>query len=272
VRLLASSGEIDVQHPTWGKGLLAINYDTLFNTLIVCGILIALALLLRANLREGRPGRLQNAVESIIDFIHGLIRDTLGERPIRIGPIAISLFMFLLISNLLGLFPILKSPTNDVNTTIGLALFSIGLLHYYSVKFRTPAGYVKHYFSIVSPRWAGPWGWTRVVFAFLEVIQEVSRPVTLSFRLYFNIFVGELMVALIISLFPAFIAPFPGVVWLLFSIFVGLVQAFIFTMLTIAYIAMGTEVSHAGEDHDDQAEHGVHAAAHSGEPSTAAAA
>lgn len=254
MRMLASSGNIDVQHPTVGHGFLAVNYDTIFNTLVACGILFVLALLLRSRLKEGRPGRLQNAIEAIIEFLQGLIKDTLGAKPIPIAPIAISLFMFLLISNLLGLLPIFKSPTNDVNTTIGLALFSIGLLHYYSIKFRSPAGYVKHYFSIVEPRWTGPWGWTRVVFAFLEVIQELSRPVTLSFRLYFNIFVGELMVALIISLFPAFIAPFPGVVWLLFSIFVGGVQAFIFTMLTIAYIAMGTETSHAAEEHGESHE------------------
>lgn len=251
MRLLASSGDIDVQHPTIGTWPLQINVDTIYNTLIVCGILVVIAFLLRRNLREGAPGRFQNAVESIIEFLQGLIKDTLGSKPIEIGPIAISLFMFILISNLLGLLPVFKSPTNDINTTIGLALFSIGLLHFYSIKFRRPAGYVKHYFSIIQPKWTGPWGWTRVVFAFLEVIQEVSRPVTLSFRLYFNIFVGELMVALIISLFPAFIAPFPGVVWLLFSIFVGGVQAFIFTMLTIAYIAMGTDVSHGDDEHEE---------------------
>lgn len=249
MRVLAGAGNIDVTHPTAGQGFLAINYDTIFNTLVACGILVVLALLLRRSLKDGAPGRLQNAIESIIEFLQGLIKDTLGTKPVPIAPIAISLFMFLLVSNLLGLVPIFKSPTNDINTTIGLALFSIGLLHYYSIKFRTPGGYVKHYFSIVQPKWRGPWGWTRVVFAFLEVIQEVSRPVTLSFRLYFNIFVGELMVALIISLFPAVIAPFPGVVWLLFSIFVGGVQAFIFTMLTIAYIAMGTETAHDSAEH-----------------------
>jgi F-type H+-transporting ATPase subunit a len=103
-----------------------------------------------------------------------------------------------------------------------------------------------------------------VVFALLEGIQELSRPITLSFRLYFNIFVGELMVALIISLLPGVVSPFIAGGWLLFSIFVGLVQAFIFTMLTIAYIAMGTEVAHAeepGEGHGErESRHGVAAA------------
>jgi F-type H+-transporting ATPase subunit a len=254
VRLLASSGTIDVQHPTAGSGIFAINLDTLYNTLIVCGILVVIAVVLRSKMRDRRPGRFQQAVESIIEFIQGLIKEILGDRRIPMGPIAINLFMFLLISNLIGLLPVLKSPTNDVNTTTGLALFSIGLLHYYSIRFRTARGYVKHYFSIVEPKWIGPWGWTRVVFAFLEVIQEVSRPITLAFRLYFNIFVGELLAALIISLFPAVITPAPGLIWILISLFVGLVQAFIFTVLTIAYIAMGTEVSHA-EEHLEGRDH-----------------
>jgi F-type H+-transporting ATPase subunit a len=248
VRLLASSGEIDVQHPTVGSGLFAVNVDTIYNTLIVCGLMIAVALFLRSRYSERRPGKFQAALEWIIEYMRNLFHDTLGDKPIRIEPIAISMFFFILVSNLIGLVPILKSPTNDINTTVGLSLFSVGLLHYYSIKFRRPAGYVKHYFSIISPRWTGPLGWTRVLFAALEGIQELSRPITLSFRLYFNIFVGELMVALIISLLPAVAAPFIGGGWLMFSIFVGLVQAFIFTMLTIAYIAMATDVDH-GDDH-----------------------
>jgi F-type H+-transporting ATPase subunit a len=253
VRPLASSGQIDTTHPTVGTWPIQINLDTVYNTLIVCGLMIGLALFLRSRYRDRNPGKFQVALEWIVDFLQGLIKDTLGDRPVPIGPIAISMFFFILVSNLLGLLPIFKSPTNDINTTIGLALFSIFLLHYFSIRFRTFRGYIKHYFSIVQPRWTGPWGWTRLVFAFLEAIQEVSRPITLSFRLYFNIFVGELMVALIITLLPAIVAPFFGAVWLLFSIFVSLVQAFIFTMLTIAYIAMGTEVEHE-EEHGEAAE------------------
>jgi F-type H+-transporting ATPase subunit a len=247
VRLLASSGQIDTTHPTAGNWPIQIDLDTVYNTLIVCGLMIALAVYLRSRYSERNPGKFQTALEWIIEFLQGLIKDTLGAKPINIGPIAISMFFFILVSNLIGLLPVFKSPTNDINTTIALALFSIFLLHYYSIRFRSFRGYIKHYFSIVQPRWTGPWGWTRIVFAFLEGIQEASRPITLSFRLYFNIFVGELMVALIISLLPAVVAPFFGGVWLLFSIFVSLVQAFIFTMLTIAYIAMGTDVEHEEE-------------------------
>lgn len=245
-RLAIDTQEItkETTHPTLGSGFSAINVDTLRNLLVVCGLLIIGSLLVRRRLDRDHPTRLQTVLEMIVDFVNGLIRDTLGEKPIRIAPLAIPLFVFLLLANWIGLIrPFFKSPTNDVNVCLALALMSIVLLHFYSVRFRSPLGYVKHYFSVVTPRWWGPWGWTRVLFALLEVIQELSRPITLSFRLYFNIFVGELMLLLIVLLLSFGSLVF-GTVWLAFSIFVGAVQAFIFTMLTIAYIAMGTETGH----------------------------
>jgi len=247
--------EEETVHKTIGSGILAINIDTIINLFIVCAIFLAIVLVVRRQLQRDRPGRLQVILEMVIDFVNGLIRDTLGTKPINIGPLAISLFTFLLLANWIGLIPFLffkspyvfKSPTNDINFALALALMSIMLLHVYSVRFRTFRGYIRHYFSVVTPRWFGPWGWTRVLFAFLELIQEVSRPITLSFRLYFNIFVGELMLVLIITLL-SFASVIAGPVWLGFSIFIGAVQAFIFTMLTIAYIAMGTEVAHDNEE------------------------
>ena len=252
--------EEETVHKTLGSGFFAINIDTILNLLIVCALLVGLAFLLRRSMRRERPGKLQTVFEMIIDFINGLIKDTLGVKPIRIAPLAISLFVFLLFANWWGLLPFFgfkspyffKSPTNDVNLAVALALMSIVLLHVYSVRFRGGRGYVKHYFSVVEPSWRNPLGaLARILFALLEIIQELSRPITLSFRLYFNIFVGELMLVLIIVLL-SYAAPITfGPVWVLFSLFVGAVQAFIFTMLTIAYIAMGTDThaeAHAEAD------------------------
>lgn len=253
--------EEETVHKTVGSGFLAVNVDTILNLVIVCAVLIALAFVLRRSMRRDHPGRLQVVFEMIVDFVNGLIKDTLGVKPINIAPLAISLFVFLLLANWWGLLPffgfkspyLFKSPTNDVNFAFALAIMSIVLLHVYSVRFRSPSGYVKHYFSVVTPSWRNPAGaLARVLFAFLEVIQELSRPITLSFRLYFNIFVGELMLVLIIALLSyASVITF-GPVWVMFSIFVGAVQAFIFTMLTIAYIAMGTD-THDDDHHDETA-------------------
>lgn len=239
----------NVHHLTWSLGPLTVNGDTIFVTAIACLVLVGMAAAIRAGLRRETPSRFVSAIEAIIEFISGLVAETLGgragNRAIRlIGPLAISLFMFLLVSNLIGLVPTLHSPTNDVNTALGLAIISIVFLHVSSIRVKRPGGYVRHYFSVVEPRWF-PIGWLpRTLFALLEVIQELSRPITLTFRLYFNIFVGELLLLLIVVLFPKYLIPlqFPlGVIWICFSIFVGAVQAFIFTMLTIAYVAMGTE-------------------------------
>lgn len=234
-------------HPAVGHGLAAINTDTLRNTIIVCLLLIGIGLVTRLQSRGGVPGPLQNLLEYFVDAISGLVKSTLGGRPIRLIPIAITLFAFIFVSNLLGLIPGLKSPTNDVNTATALALFAVGMLHFQSIRFRGPGGYVAHYFSVVTPSWKKPHGaLARIFFGLLEILQEVVKPLTLSFRLYFNIFVGELMLAIILALLGPISPILNGFAWIPFSAFIGLIQAFIFVMLTISYINQGTEVHHDG--------------------------
>ena len=224
--------EADVTHPTVSIGGIEFNSDTIRNTLIVCAILLIGALILRSQLRVGKPTQLQNIVELIVEYIGGLTAETLQGRNLSLGPLAISLFMFLLVSNWLGLIPGFKSPTNDWNTTLALALMTFVLVNFFSIQKRGIGTYLRH--LIIGPP---PFP--------LSVIDELAKPVTLSFRLYFNIFVGELLLALIITLFPAWISWLPGIAWTLFSIFIGAVQAFIFTVLTVSYIAIATEVEAA---------------------------
>ena len=226
-------------HPIVGHGFLALNVDTVRNSLIVAAILIAVGVVVRVQSRPGRPEPLQNLLEYFVDAIRGLVRQTLGDRPIRVLPIVITMFAFIFVCNLIGLIPAFKSPTNDVNTTIALAFFAIALVHTFSVRTRGPVGYVKHYFSMVG----NPIG--RVLLGLLEVVLEIVKPFTLAFRLYFNIFVGELLLAVILVLLGVASPIFNGIFWIPFSVFIGLIQAFIFVMLTLSYINQGTEV------HDD---------------------
>jgi len=252
---LADELENQLHHPTWGNGFFAVNVDTLRNTLILVAVLLGIALLVRSQFSEKQPKRTQVVLEGIADFVSTLVRDTLGakEQSIRLAPLAVSMFFFLLLANWMGLIPGFKSPTNDINTVAGLALFSIGMLHVQSIRWRGFFGYIKHYFSVVTPSWRNPAGaLARVLFALLEVIQEVSRPITLTCRLYFNIFAGEFTLALLIVVFGA-VAVVIGPIWIGFSLFIGVIQAFIFTMLTIAYIHMGTEVSHASHEEEHAA-------------------
>lgn len=255
----------NVTHQTIGSGLLQLNVDTLFVTGIAIVILGVIALAVRSQLGKDPPNAFVSFIEMVVEFIDGLVTQTLGERRARLRllpPLAICLFTFLLVSNLMGLVPTLHSPTNDVNTALALAIVSITFLHVSSIRARGLGGYVKHYFSVVQPK-VLPFGWLpRLLFGFLEVIQELSRPVTLTFRLYFNIFVGELLFLLITLLFPTTLLPAPlllGSIWLGFSIFVSAVQAFIFTMLTIAYVSMGTDThDELHEEHDTADTHQSH--------------
>ena len=223
---------IEVEHPTINIGGLDFNVDTLRNSLIVCGILIVGAAWLRTQLRVGRPSRAQNIVEAIVEYIGGLTAESLQGRNIALGPLAITLFLFLLICNWIGLIPGFKSPTNDWNTTLALALQTFVLLLFFSIQKRGLGGFLKHLF-LVPPYFP------------LTVIDELAKPITLSFRLYFNIFVGELLLSLIVTLMPAWLSWLPGTAWTGFSLFIGAVQAFIFTVLTISYIAIATEVEAA---------------------------
>jgi F-type H+-transporting ATPase subunit a len=229
-------------HPIAGHGMVAINVDTVRNSLIVAAILIAVGVIVRIKSRPGQPAALQNLLEYFVDAIRGLVRQTLGDRPIRVLPIIITMFAFIFVSNLIGLVPGFKSPTNDVNTTVALSFFAIALVHFYSVRARGPVGYFSHFFSMVS----NPIG--RTLLGILEVFQEFVKPFTLALRLYFNIFVGELLLAVILVLLGIASPLFNGVFWIPFSVFIGLIQAFIFVMLTISYINQGTDVHHDQTD------------------------
>ena len=223
---------VDVTHPTVTIAGLQFNTDTIRNTLIVVALLAIGAIVVRSQLRVGKPTQLQNILEWIVEYIGGLTEESLQGRNLNLGPLAITLFVFLLISNWLGLIPGFKSPTNDWNTTLALALQTFVLLTFFSIRRRGPGGYLKHLF-LVPPYFP------------LSLIDEIAKPITLSFRLYFNIFVGELLLSLIVTLFPTWLSWLPGAAWTLFSLFIGAVQAFIFTVLTVSYIAIATEVEAA---------------------------
>ncbi len=228
--LVVYLAEIDVKHATGQVGSATFNVDTLFNTALVCALLIVFAVILRSQVQAGVPRGLQNATEAVVEYIGGLAQSSMVGRGINLAPLAITLFVFLLLANWIGLVPKLKSPTNDWNTTLSLALMTFLLVQFYSIRKRGLAGFLKH--LLLQPPYFP-----------LSVIDELAKPVTLSFRLYFNIFVGELLLTLIVILIPPWISWLPGAVWTLFSLFVGVVQAFIFTVLTVSYIAVATEVA-----------------------------
>ena len=230
----------------WGKPChlrgflgLEVNVDTFAMTILVLAIILALALWVRLHLSEERPRGVQNVLESVFDFVNGFVADNLGsERTRAIGPLAVALFLFILIANYLDLIPIpgVRSPTGDLNTTAGLALMVFVLVQFLGARARGAGGYAKHFFQPFAA--LGP----------LEVIMELTKPVTLAFRLFGNIFAGEVLIIVFAALLAGFL-PAEGLIGhplaLALGVFVGGIQAFIFTVLTVAYIGIATSSEEA---------------------------
>lgn len=213
--------EIGVREVVQFAGL-TFNWETLCMTWLTMAIVILIAFLATRNLKMV-PSGWQNVLEMIVTGLNAQIAGTMGKRGSFLAPFIISLFLFLLVSNWLGLIPTLSSPTNDLNTTLGLALLVIVMVHSLGL-YMKGTHYLAHFFKPTP------------VFVIINAIEEIAKPITLSFRLFGNILAGEILIIILLKLMPIWM-PIPSVIWLAFSIFIGGVQAFIFTMLSMAYFA-----------------------------------
>jgi F-type H+-transporting ATPase subunit a len=218
------------QHIHWQIGQWVVNGDTIMMTWIVMAILLIIGFLAARSVSQRIPSGMQNVIEIIIEAFHKQMEDALGAKAKRFAPLIISLFLFLLISNWLGLIPGLTSPTNDLNTTLGLALLVVTIVHLSGIRDKG-LGYFAHYLK--------PYAF----FLPIHMVEELAKPITLAFRLFGNILAGELLIGILLVLVPKWM-PVPNVVWLGFSVFVGVIQAFIFTMLTLSYISSAVSEEH----------------------------
>jgi len=213
--------EIGVREVVQFAGM-TFNVETLEMTWITMAVVILIAFLATRNLKM-IPSGWQNAIEIVITGLHEQMDVTMGPKGRSLAPLIISLFLFLLVSNWIGLVPMMASPTNDLNTTLGLALMVIVMVHVLGVYLKG-MNYIKHFFQPTP------------VFVVINAIEEVAKPITLAFRLFGNILAGEILIIILLKLMPIWM-PVPSVIWLAFSIFIGGVQAFIFTMLSMAYLS-----------------------------------
>jgi len=234
-----ASGEIEVGHHITVEVFgLTLNADTIWTTALAGAIVVGLGLLVRRNITSGVPSKLQLIWEGIVRTVNTNVEQNLGRVHPFVVPLAIGLFTFILVANLFELIPsgeahLLPPPTADVNLTYALALLVIVSMHVYSVRRRGVKNYVKAYFQPYPALFP------------LKVIEEIVKPFTLALRLFGNIFAGGIMLSLI-GLMPLYILWGPEIIWKAFGIFIGLIQAFIFALLTILYFA------EAGEVHDEE--------------------
>lgn len=228
------------------SSIFNVHLDTVGLTLIVAGILLLLGLYIRRNVTSGPPTRVQNAVEGVMQFLDDIIEENLGREPGAIASIALTLFFFIWLANMIGLLPIPKihSPTSDVNATFALAILVFVLLHVRFIRSSGLNAYKGHYWS---NKW---WAWITLnpISVVLGVVNELSRPLTLAFRLFGNILAGEVLLVVWAFLLPTGIGAPVTAVWnaifVAYGLFVGTIQAFIFTVLTVAYMAIASEPAH----------------------------
>jgi len=227
--ILADTIEIGV-HPTVTFLGLTFNVDTILSTVVAGGIVIALGFWLRSKVTStGVPSRIQLFWETITKTIEDQVEGLMGVRvaPYTV-PLGVALFLFILFSNWIELIPTghhLPAPTADANTPYALALLVIVWVHAASVRRNGIGRYLGHYFK-PSP----------ALFP-LNVLEELSKPVSLSLRLFGNIFAGAIMIE-IIGLLSTYVLWLPNAAWKLFDMFVGAIQAVIFTLLTITYFSL----------------------------------
>ena len=210
-------------------------------------LVVSLILLSIVSTLKKKPDWAQNLYESIYLFIYGMVKDIIGTKLTeKLFPLFLTIFFFILFGSWAGLLPgvgtlgfiqeehgkevavpLFRAVTADINTAIALAIIAFLVIEYYGFK-ENGAGYLKKFFNFSSP--------VNFIVGFFELISELMRLITFSFRLFGNIFAGEVILTVMLSLAAFFVLPF-----LAFEVFVGVIQAFVFVMLTAAFINQNVE-------------------------------
>ena len=211
---------------------LTVDMDIVWSSLFAAAIVLGLGFYVRSKATSGVPGKAQLAYETLVEQIKDVTGSAIGNQGDRFIPIAMTLFLFILICNWLEILPNnghdwVPSPTGDVNLPLAAALVVIIWVHIESVKARGVRGYLAHYgqpYKALIP---------------INIIEELTKPITLTFRLFGNIFSGGLMVVVMASLLPWYGSLVGQLIWKPFDLAIGLIQAFIFALLAILYFGMG---------------------------------
>lgn len=243
-----------LQNLTIGHGFWSLHLDTLIVGWVLAALIVAVGWGLGRRLTVGVPHGLQNALEALVEFVDGQVRGIVPTADPLLGPLAFTVFVWVFLMNVMDLVPVSllpaiasafgvhrfrSTPTADPYTTLALALSVFSLVVFYHIRSKGLGGYLKMF--LVHP--FGPY-----LFPFnilMTAVEEIAKPLSLGLRLFGNMFAGEL-VFLLIALLPWWAAWLPGSLWSVFDLLVCTLQAFIFMILTIMYLAMAS----AGDDHE----------------------
>ncbi|GAW50531.1 MULTISPECIES: F0F1 ATP synthase subunit A [unclassified Nocardioides] len=233
---------------------MTFNVDTIISTLVAGVLVLILGFWATRSLTKDTedhvPTKVQILWELVVGEVNKQVEDNLGKVHPFVAPLAISLFFFILFANWLELVPtklnehthLLPAPTADTNLTYALAAVTMVSVWAYGIRQKGVKGYFKHFlepFPVLLP---------------LNILEELIKPITLALRLFGNIFAGGIMLALI-GLIPLYAMWAPNILWKAFDAIIGVIQAFIFALLTVLYFAMagaGHEEHESHEEHEDE--------------------
>jgi F-type H+-transporting ATPase subunit a len=237
----------------WGNGgFWTLNFDTFFLSVFVGVIFISIFLIAAHKAAVNKPSKFQVAIEMIIGAIDQLVKEIFHGRSLLIGPLALTIFMWVFLLNAMDLvpvdlFPTISSffgiedfrsvPTDDINLTFALSFSIFFLILFFNYKIKGPKNLAKEVLCFPFGVWLFP---LNIVF---KILEEIIKPLSLSLRLFGNMFAGEL-IFLVIAFLPWWIEWTVGGMWSIFHILIILLQAFIFMMLSVIYISMAHESAH----------------------------
>lgn len=221
--------------------------NTYVSSIIVIIVFLLLALHYQSQAGKVNKSKLYYILQFTFQGIHSFFKTVLGDKIEPVYPLIGSLFLYIMLSNWFGLLPgvgsvlinvgahekefipLLRGSTTDLNVTLALALVAFFSIQYNGFKYLGVRGYLGKFFNFSNP--------ISFIIGILEVISEFSRIISFSFRLFGNIFAGEVMLAIIAFLVPV-LASFP---FLVLEVFVGFIQGFVFAMLTAVFINLAIQ-------------------------------
>lgn len=226
--------------------------DTFLVSALLAGVVMLIAWRVGRRIDPDDPRGLQNVLELLVEFVNGLVRDVFPRPNRLVGPLGLTIFLWVFLMNLMDLIPVdlvpklmyeagvpyfKVVPTTNLDATFGLSLAIFLLIIGFNVRQRGAWGYVKTFLT-------HPFGIALFpVNVAMTLIEEIAKPVSLGLRLFGNLFAGELLFILI-ALLPFWAQFVPGGAWAIFHVLVITLQAFIFMLLSIVYLSLAYQEDH----------------------------
>lgn len=219
---------------------------------IACILSVSIIWILKGQLSVEKPGHGQQSLELGVLAVRDMLEDIVGPHGLKYFPVVMTFAVLILVSNLMGLFPLFMSPTAATSVTFALGLSSFLYYNYIGISENGVLGHFKHM--------AGPIWWIAPLILPIEIISNLIRPFSLGIRLFGNIFADEQVSSTVATLFPPITYWLVPVLLMPLGVFVSFIQTFVFILLSQLYLS---EVSHAPhEEHGEHIEHGEQADAH----------